>query len=215
MEQEILINQYKDAFLAKYFFVTYKEPESAGTHPEETEGWSFGIIISKCMDVILSSEYRNQSIGMVNLILVIMRKETHPISGEEHGRHGTPSHSQGMPLPLVRVFGTVVHKGGNHCRHQVVCICTVDWRKTFKQRSSKARGTLWTLAVPWRDGLRAGMIELGASREGAGRGSKRLTPSHWCPDIPREWGREMSKRFYNKGPFWMKKMALFYSSSMS
>ena len=58
------------------------------------------------MDVILSSEYRNQSIGMVNLILVIMHKETHPISGEEHGRHGTPSHSQGMPLPLVRVFGT-------------------------------------------------------------------------------------------------------------
>ena len=25
MEQEIFINQYKDAFLAKYFFVTYKE----------------------------------------------------------------------------------------------------------------------------------------------------------------------------------------------
>ena len=47
---------------------------------------------------------------MVNLILVIMHKETHPVSGEEHGRHGTPRHSPGMPLPLVRVFSTVAHK---------------------------------------------------------------------------------------------------------
>lgn len=95
---------------SKILFVTYKKPGTVGTHPEEIESWRFGIIIPKCVDVILSSEYRSQSVGMVNLILVIMHKETHPVSGEEHGRHGTSRHSQGMPLPLLRVFSTVVHK---------------------------------------------------------------------------------------------------------
>lgn len=119
-------------FYSKILFVTYKEPGTAGTHLDEIEGWSFGRIIPKCVDVILSSEYRSQSIGMVNLILVIMHKETHPVSGEEHGRHGTPRHSPGMPLPLVRVFSTVAHKEA---------ITAGSQRHTFAQLTG---GKLWS-----------------------------------------------------------------------